>query len=275
MIIISRPRCAMTLVELLIVIAIIAILIGLLLPAVQKVRDAAARMECTNHLKQIGLAFHTHHDGRGAFPQGGTNVPPHSSGRPDFRPEWSWAYHILPHLDQKSLHSEADHTVIDRTPLRTYYCPSRRAPVCLEDGAKIDYAGCAGTSPTGSNGIVAQGDRPMIRIADVTDGSSHTVMVSEKQLNTQQCGFSPDDNEPYNRPGWNDDYEVYRVGNVPPAPDTHTLSFSALTGFGAAHRSGFNVLMADGSVRHVSYSVNPAAWTSACVRNDGQVAPLN
>jgi prepilin-type N-terminal cleavage/methylation domain-containing protein/prepilin-type processing-associated H-X9-DG protein len=275
MIIISRPRCAMTLVELLVVMAIIAILIGLLLPAVQKVREAAARVQCTNHLKQIGLAFHTHHDARGAFPQGGTHVPPCTGARPEFRSEWSWAYHILPHLDQKALHAEPDHTVIDRTPLRGYYCPSRRSPVCLEEGAKIDYAGCAGTSATGANGMVAQGDRPTIRIADVTDGSSHTVMVAEKQLNAQQFGCSRDDNEPYNRPGWNDDYEVYRVGNVPPAADVHSPSAAALTGFGAAHRSGFNVLMGDGSVRHVAYAVSQAAWMSACVRNDAQVAPLN
>src|SRR5262249_6653148 len=118
-------RRAFTLVELLVVIAIIAVLIGLLLPAVQKVREMGQRTECANNLHQIDLACLVYYAGNGVFPPGGdTEDPTPSNPTPTCatsRGDYSWAYHILPYLEQGSVYHAANN-VLDRTPVKTYYC---------------------------------------------------------------------------------------------------------------------------------------------------------
>jgi prepilin-type N-terminal cleavage/methylation domain-containing protein len=128
-----RTREAFTLIELLVVIAIIAVLIGLLLPAVQKVREAAARTQSINNLKQIGLAFANYHDANGEFPHNGAwnyscwNWGPYLGGwtysipRPPVSPGCSWAYKLLPFIEQNNMYNNWSYLI----PIKTYLDPSR------------------------------------------------------------------------------------------------------------------------------------------------------
>ncbi len=131
----DRTRRAFTLIELLVVIAIIAVLVGLLLPAVQKVREAAARMSCTNNLKQIGLGLHNYHDANNSFPPGYVdgNTNPLLNPDSDVGPSWGWAALLLPYVEQGNLYNQINFSVpvgtgVNATPslqaLKVYQCPS-------------------------------------------------------------------------------------------------------------------------------------------------------
>jgi prepilin-type processing-associated H-X9-DG protein/prepilin-type N-terminal cleavage/methylation domain-containing protein len=277
-----RPR-GFTIPELLVVAAVVGATLGLLIPALQKVRAAAARQTCANNLKQIAVAFHRHHDVMGRLPAGGWHVHPAEAPRQanpfaptprDREGSWSWAYLLLPYMEQGSLFATTDTTRVQSTPVRAHYCPARRSVAASGGLAKTDYAANAGTAEAGGDGTVAPSPVRPIVLADVLDGTAATVLVAEKRLNAAALGAARDDDESYCTPGW-DDWEVYR-GAGQPAPDFHAPGhLQPSREFGSAHSTGFNVAFCDGSVRHIRYCVDPTTWTRACVRNDKQGYSLN
>src|SRR5258707_10516832 len=106
--IVMRYRKGFTLIELLVVIAIIAVLVGLLLPAVQKVREAANRSKCLNNLHQMGVALHHYHDSLGSFPSGYLCQPINPADPMQTGPGWGWAAQLLPHVEQDNLFRQID-----------------------------------------------------------------------------------------------------------------------------------------------------------------------
>jgi prepilin-type N-terminal cleavage/methylation domain-containing protein/prepilin-type processing-associated H-X9-DG protein len=158
-------RRGFTLIELLVVIAIIAILVGLLLPAVQKVREAAARTKCANNMKQIGLALHNYHDANQFFPSGYIDGQTNPNNTPDLDmgPGWGWAAYILPYVEQSAIYYNINFTqpilsgsnaAVVQTPISLYQCPSdsMQVPCVLYDSTfsnpigTVAHANYVGTS---------------------------------------------------------------------------------------------------------------------------------
>lgn len=283
----KKSRDGFTLIELLVVIAIIAILISLLVPAVQKVRTAAATMQCGNNLRQLGIAIHSYHDANKQLPTGSGN----GSGNPaTVVADFSWAYKILPFMDQTPLFDSVGTTNIvaqvDTVPVATYYCNVRRTVRQYHNQAICDYAGNGGTnSGSGTDGVIIRTGTGKLTMQSITDGTSNTLLLGERRINiafidnpsgTNDWG----DNEPYCRPQY--DADVIRVA-VPSggswiAPGKDLIDSTPSTAspapwvwhFGGSHEGGMAALLGDSSVRSVRWGVDPAVFRSICQRADEQ-----
>jgi prepilin-type N-terminal cleavage/methylation domain-containing protein len=296
-------RRAFTLIELLVVIAIIGVLIGLLLPAVQQIREAAARTQCQNNLKQIGLAFHGHHDVYGAFPTGGISWQADrgwtGNGPALYRTQgWGWGYQILPFIEQQNLwmvppgtlpadatHGPTGDIAVASTPVKTYICPSLRGPTVFPyskggwsptvgQRAMCDYVGNGGTSNGSLDGpIVPTGY--VVNFATISNGTSNVLLVGDKYLDRATATLQSDCNDDQGwTDGWDNDIVCFAdgpgVGTVfPPQPDgsAGTCGFY----FGGPHPAGMQAVLCDGSVRSVSYSVNTTAFLYFCQAYGGGV----
>jgi len=275
-----RSRRAFTLIELLVVIAIIAILIALLVPAVQKVREAAARLTCVNNLKQIALGLHGYHDLNKKFPSGYT-MKLNASGQ-EIGPGWGWASQFLEHVEQAPLRSQLNFTVdlanaSHATPrvqrIAVFVCPSDEdvgkftPPGATIQLAHSSYVAVFGNNeieddPGAGNGVFFRNSQ--IRMLGITDGTSNTLFVGEraaKRFTASWTGVI----------AGLDEAQALVLGtcdHTPNSPTGHKEDFAS------QHTAGVNFAYADGTVRMINFTISPSVYHALATRTGGEVVTV-
>jgi prepilin-type N-terminal cleavage/methylation domain-containing protein/prepilin-type processing-associated H-X9-DG protein len=289
-------RRAFTLVELLIVIAIVGILMGLLLPAVQAARHSARRAQCANHLKQIGLALLNSHDLHGSLPSG--YVASTSSGGTDTSPGWGWAALSLPFLEESSLRTALDFRQPIESPsnvareqlIPVLLCPANdlsepswpaevRSPsgdpvrlIC--NVAFAAYVGMMGSTDAGPAGDGLFFRNSHVRLRDITDGSAQTIAVGERAYQLGEAtwvgavsgaSMFPDDDEgeiaaPNLKPSSAMVLSHAGLGNGPNSPSSEIDQFYSL------HGGGANYVFADGHVAYISELIDYQTYRALSTR---------
>ncbi len=299
-------RRAFTLIELLVVLAIIAILVSLLVPAVQRVRVAAAQVACQNNLTQIGLGLLQFEAVYKVFPSNGgwdgvQTIPAVSGpwvtvytvdytigpnpilfgvGDPQFSPQTqtgSWAYSILPYVEQQQVYDSSEWSV----PMPLYTCRARRAPIATPSVLQDEWGQyCTGGWNWGRTdygiNLNAIGNRPdsvtgspaLTPLSQFTDGTSNTILAGEKAYDVS-----------VQAPSWYYD-EGYFVGGskgtarIAPglSPDGPGINYK--DNWGSIHSDGVNFLFADGTVRLLNFTTDPTLMAALLTPDGGETVAI-
>jgi hypothetical protein len=270
----------------------------LLLPAVQKVREAAARSQCQNNLKQIGLALHNYHDRMGTFPPGYYDLAPWPND--DAGPGWGWASFLLADLEQDNLQRQINYnlnvggnapaTVAARaTFLKVFVCPSDPRPLttftATDGGANSwvlapgSYVACNGNDGVDDNttpphtGAFVRGVKGF-RIADVRDGLSNTFFVGERSttmsLSTWAGAVTNAQVPSVRSPGDFSGASALVLGHCGPHLPNDNIVTDA-DAMSSGHVSGVQFLLGDGSVRLIGNGISQPVYDALATRAGGEV----
>jgi len=256
---VTFSRGGFTLIELLVVVTVIGALTALMLPAIQSARQAARKASCSNHLRQIGLGLHSHHDGYNHFPPGGIELRTFAS--PQGR-QLAWSAYLLPFIEQQPLYDRIDFKKAFDSPenaeaaaeiVPTYLCPSvARFSYRVDGRGACDYGGIYGERITGPNsppkGAMLYDRR--LRIRDIRDGTAHTLIVSEDAQ-------------------WKDGQWINARNLFDQAfPINHAPAFE--NDIRSKHPGGANGLFVDGSARFLDEDMEMDVLAAICTRDGGE-----
>ncbi len=283
-------RSGFTLLELLVVVAIIAILIALLLPAIQSIRERARSTYCANNLMQIGMALANYASVHSVLPPGVVDVKGPVLNVPSGY-HHSWTVQILPflgleniyrHIDiNRGVYDESNQTVLDST-IATFLCPSNPLP------GQTNYAGChndvEAAIDADNKGVLYLNSH--IRLDEIPDGTSHTILAGELKRATPSFGWSSGTRSSLRNTGSpinaKDPVPTTGFGSPGTSPGRDFAGVQALTeqgvlaldfvgGYSAWHPDGANFLLCDGSARFLKHSIDTIVYRRLGNRSDGEV----